>query len=135
MLRDQLGTLAAALFGGVVALSGTWLSSSVQDRELDLRYFEVAISILRDEANNEAVRPIRGWAVDIINETAPVKISDEIRTALLENRISEGEIRLAAGGALFSLPIVYEAMQNTLAEGADPTVFSLDGVESFRDVE
>lgn len=50
-------------------------------------------------------------------------------------KLQEGAIRLAAGGGLFALPIVYEAMQTTIgADGAGPSQFSLDGVGSWSTV-
>lgn len=51
-------------------------------------------------------------------------------------KLQEGAIRLAAGGGLFALPIVYEAMQNTIgADGAGPSQFSLDGVGTWSTVD
>lgn len=50
-------------------------------------------------------------------------------------KLQEGAIRLAAGGGLFALPIVYEAMQNTIgSDGSGPNQFSLDGVSSWSTV-
>ncbi len=48
--------------------------------------------------------------------------------------LSHGAIRLAAGGGLFALPIVYEAMQNTIGDGSGPNAISLDGVNSWTTV-
>jgi len=36
--------------------------------------------------------------------------------------LQHGAIRLTAGGGLFALPIVYEAMQNTIGSGGDQAV-------------
>ena len=43
-------------------------------------------------------------------------------------KLQEGAIRLAAGGGLFALPIVYEAMKNTIGEGDGVEVPTVDGI-------
>ncbi len=50
--------------------------------------------------------------------------------------LQHGAIRLAAGGGLFALPIVYEAMQSTIgADGASATFVPLDSVTTFSGVD
>ena len=49
--------------------------------------------------------------------------------------LSHGAIRLAAGGGLFALPIVYEAMQTTIGDGTGPTVETLKGVSAWSKVD
>ena len=46
-----------------------------------------------------------------------LKIKDHVENPS-NAKLQEGAIRLAAGGALFALPIVYEAMRNTIGNGA-----------------
>jgi hypothetical protein len=46
-----------------------------------------------------------------------LKIKDHVENPS-QTQLSHGAIRLAAGGALFALPIVYEAMQETIDDGA-----------------
>lgn len=49
--------------------------------------------------------------------------------------LKDGAIRLAAGGGLFALPIVYEAMQNTIgANGAGPAAQNLGNLTNFNQV-
>lgn len=43
--------------------------------------------------------------------------------------LQQGAIRLAAGGGLFALPIVYEAMKNTIGEGDGVDVPTVKGIE------
>jgi hypothetical protein len=45
-----------------------------------------------------------------------LKIKDHVENPS-QTQLSHGAIRLAAGGALFALPIVYEAMQETIDQG------------------
>ncbi len=46
-------------------------------------------------------------------------------------KLQDGAIRLAAGGGLFALPIVYEAMQNTIGQGTSADFRALDGVTAW----
>ena len=50
-----------------------------------------------------------------------LKIKDHVENPS-QTQLSHGAIRLAAGGALFALPIVYEAMQETIDNGGGDTV-------------
>ena len=64
-----------------------------------------------------------------------LKIKDHVENPG-QTPLQQGAIRLAAGGGLFGLPIVYEAMQNTIgADGAQANAFALQGVEAFSDVQ
>lgn len=57
-----------------------------------------------------------------------LKIKDHVENPS-QHKIQEGAIRLAAGGALFALPIVYEAMSTTIGEGNNVTAADLNKVE------
>ncbi len=57
-----------------------------------------------------------------------LKIKDHVEQPS-QTPLKEGAIRLAAGGALFAMPIVFEAMQNTIGEGNAPTTVELDALE------
>lgn len=45
-----------------------------------------------------------------------LKVKDHVENPS-QTKLKDGAVRLAAGGALFALPIIYEAMQNTIGEG------------------
>jgi hypothetical protein len=57
-----------------------------------------------------------------------VKIKDHVENPQ-QTGIKEGAIRLAAGGGLFALPIVFEAMRETVGSGANVTAPTLNKVE------
>ena len=44
-------------------------------------------------------------------------------------KLQDGAVRLAAGGGLFALPIVYEAMKNTIGEGEGVEVPTVDKIQ------
>lgn len=57
-----------------------------------------------------------------------LKIKDHVENPG-QTPLQQGAIRLAAGGGLFALPIMYEAMRNTIGTGAvvtAPTVKALE---------
>lgn len=57
-----------------------------------------------------------------------LKIKDHVENPSSE-KLSHGAIRLAAGGGLFALPIVYEAMQSTIGDGAGVSAAELNKVQ------
>ncbi len=58
-----------------------------------------------------------------------LKIKDHVENPG-NNPLKDGAVRLAAGGGLFALPIVYEAMINTVgADGANVNAAELNAVE------
>ncbi|MGE4313111.1 MAG: hypothetical protein AB7E85_02410 [Pseudobdellovibrionaceae bacterium] len=46
-----------------------------------------------------------------------MKVKDHVENPI-QTPLKEGAIRLAAGGALFALPIMFESMQNTIGQGS-----------------
>jgi len=57
-----------------------------------------------------------------------LKIKDHVENPS-QTPLQHGAIRLAAGGGLFALPIVYEAMQTTIGTGKAPVSASLNKVQ------
>lgn len=56
-----------------------------------------------------------------------MKIKDHVENPS-QTPLKDGAIRLAAGGALFALPIIYEAMFQTVGSGANASAASLNAV-------
>lgn len=57
-----------------------------------------------------------------------LKIKDHVENPS-NAKLQEGAIRLAAGGGLFALPIVIEAMQTTVGDGAGVPNVQVDAIE------
>jgi hypothetical protein len=63
-----------------------------------------------------------------------LKIKDHVENPS-QTPLKEGAIRLAAGGALFVVPIITEAMQNLIGQGgAGVTAESMQSIDSFNAV-
>jgi len=56
-----------------------------------------------------------------------MKIKDHVENPT-QTPLKDGAIRLAAGGALFALPIIYEAMFETVGSGANASAAQLNAV-------
>lgn len=56
-----------------------------------------------------------------------LKIKDHVENPT-QTPLQHGAIRLVAGGGLFALPIVYEAMQSTVGTGSSATIAPLQKV-------
>ncbi len=57
-----------------------------------------------------------------------MKIKDHVENPT-QTPLKDGAIRLAAGGALFALPIVFESMFETIGEGTTTDVAKLNAVK------
>jgi hypothetical protein len=57
-----------------------------------------------------------------------MKIKDHVENPGNEP-LKNGAIRLAAGGALLALPIIFEAMTETIGDGAGASVASVNSIE------
>ena len=79
--------LASVLVPVAIATVGHFINSAIKKNELELKYIEMAIEILRDRPNDNNTN-IREWAINIVNEYAEVKLSPEARNELKEKRIA-----------------------------------------------
>jgi hypothetical protein len=57
-----------------------------------------------------------------------LKIKDHVEQPT-QHPLKDGAIRLTAGGGLFALPIVYEAMQQTIGDGNNVSAAKLNKIE------
>lgn len=56
-----------------------------------------------------------------------LKIKDHVENPT-QTKLQDGAIRLVAGGGLFALPIVFEAMQGSIGDGAGIDAIEIDSV-------
>ena len=83
-----LSTIIASLVIPLaVALSGNWYSTAIKEREVQVRYVELAINILSQEPSEKNQR-VRKWAIDIINHYSDVRIEAKTEQELLRERLS-----------------------------------------------
>jgi hypothetical protein len=56
-----------------------------------------------------------------------LKIKDHVENPT-QTKLQDGAIRLVAGGGLFALPIVFEAMQGSIGDGDGPEAITINSV-------
>ena len=102
-MKENASILISAFVGGAVALAGNWSLSEVKDREIDLQYLNVALGILREDPDKSQLSAVRSWAIDVINVSAPVKISPEARKQLLDEQLNFQEYHRNVANSVIKL--------------------------------
>lgn len=73
IITSILATIAVPV---VVLLVGKSIESSIKERELSVKYIELAVSVLKDEPTPET-NNLRQWSIDIINKYASIRLSND----------------------------------------------------------
>ena len=74
----------------VITIFGSIIDSSLKDREIKLKYVELAINILRDEPNTENIN-VRKYAIAILSKYSEIPISDDLKISLETKPIVKGK--------------------------------------------
>ena len=75
---DKLQVIGALLTPLLIAYFGVKVDSSIKERDLALKDFEVAVGILKeDPAKNAGSERLRGWALETFEKYSSVKLSVE----------------------------------------------------------
>lgn len=70
--------IATILVPVILGFAGNKISDRIAERELALRYIEVATEVLKADKNPV----VRDWAVDVINHYSEVKMSGAVKQAI-----------------------------------------------------
>lgn len=82
--------LIASLLVPIAAIVvGNNYAQSLKDSENNIKYLEIAISVLRSEPKDEA-EELRNWAVDVLAKHSPVPLSPIAQTGLKTHRAPPG---------------------------------------------
>ena len=85
---DKLQVLASVVASVFIPLTVAWIgyvyNTSIKNSENSVKYVELAVSILRVEGNDGA---LRSWAVDLLNHQAAVKLSVEAQDQLRRTKL------------------------------------------------
>jgi hypothetical protein len=97
---------AAIVIPVVIAIVGHEYSKAVKQREIEAKYVELAVGILRSPPVDEAF-DIRSWAVEVVDRHSGIKLSpaqrdDFIRTGTLQEAVVAGPA--GAGDAPVPVP-------------------------------
>jgi hypothetical protein len=107
ILSTVIATLAVPVILSVVANS---FSNFQKDKELGIRYVELAAQILQSEPNSET-KALRTWAISVIDHYSPVPLTKEAMSELEFQRLKT-EIQKQAG-VQQALSNFYEAIKST----------------------
>lgn len=78
---DKAHIIAIILIPVLVGLFGYFINASVKDKEISLKYVEIAIGILKGDPDKETPA-LREWAISVINSNSPVKLDTKVREEL-----------------------------------------------------
>ncbi|MDR6300632.1 hypothetical protein [Mesonia maritima] len=80
----SISVMIASIFVPLaVILIGNWYSSALKESEIQVRYVELAVDILKENPSDNKSN-MRGWAVDLINSYSEIKIDEQTRNELLK---------------------------------------------------
>lgn len=71
----------------VLAVAGFWVQRSLQEQQIRRDYVSLAVSMLvpAKEGEKETSQVLRAWAIALLNETSPVKLTQEQALSLKRN--------------------------------------------------
>jgi hypothetical protein len=86
-LLDQI-EICANIFSKVAVplillVLGLCLNSSYKEKELQLKYVEIAVGILGSQPSPDTL-PLRTWAIKTVNNHAEIKMTTEVKRILKE---------------------------------------------------
>ena len=97
-IKTTLIGAAAGVVGGTVVVLGDYL---VTKREADVKMIEIAVGILAAKPDQN-IKPARAWAVDVLDHySTDVKLTDEVKAALLDNPLPVRTFRTLWGSGVF----------------------------------
>ncbi len=114
-LKYKLMTAGAATFIGLVSGVETALANGTNFNKI-VGNMEASISGIPGLISGIAY--MMGILLGVLGI---LKIKDHVENPS-QAKLQDGAVRLAAGGGLFALPIVYEAMRNTIGDETGATV-------------
>lgn len=113
-LNKMYYRMGALMTLGMIAGGATEASAAAAGNNFNTIATNITNSINSLPALLSAISYLFGIILGVLGV---MKIKDHVENPS-QTPLKDGAIRLAAGGALFALPIIYEAMFNTVGTGA-----------------
>ncbi|NHN69933.1 MULTISPECIES: NlpC/P60 family protein [Pseudomonas] len=78
----------------VLALIGYWVQRSVQDQQIKRDYVNLAISLLipKKEGEAQTTPELTNWAIKLLNDSAPVKLSEPEIISVKRDGLRPGDL-------------------------------------------
>jgi LAS superfamily LD-carboxypeptidase LdcB len=81
-VRDFAIAVSSVVSAIAIPVVGYWVSSALKNKEIEGKFVELAVSILKAEPT-DAQRNLRVWATHVINNYSGVRLSDEASADLI----------------------------------------------------
>lgn len=85
-IKDIALAISSILSAVAIPVVGYWVSSALKGKEIEGRFVELAVNILKTEPT-ESQRSLREWATDVINNYSGVRLSKEASADLIERTV------------------------------------------------
>lgn len=83
VISKIIGAIALPI---VILFVGGWIDNAIKSREINTKYVELAINILKEQPQKENTN-LRQWAFIVMNRYSEIKLSEDIGNALI-NKMS-----------------------------------------------
>lgn len=83
--RNVMLGLAGGISALVIPLLGFYYTSSDKEREVAKDFVEISTKVLSDKPSDEN-RPLRKWAIDVLDKYSPVPLPADLKTFLVNNQ-------------------------------------------------
>lgn len=82
-LKPISALIASVFVPLAVVMIGSWYSSALKESEIQVRYVELAVGILKESPSEEKAN-MRKWAVDVVNNYSEIKLDGKAQEELLK---------------------------------------------------
>lgn len=84
---NALKAISIAAVPVVLAVGGWYIQRQLQNQTLSRDYVQLAVSILKEPDSAAQTNPVlRAWAVDLLRENSPTRLSDQLVEQLKTGR-------------------------------------------------
>jgi hypothetical protein len=81
---DKFKIIAVLILPIVIGVCGYFINSTLKQREIKVRYVEIAVNILREKPRQET-NALRDWAVDVLSSYSPIPLRADAINELKQN--------------------------------------------------
>lgn len=98
----------------LLALIGYWVQKGIQEQQIKRDYVSLAISLLTPRPKEEVKTPpeLVGWAIRLLNDSSPVKLSEQEVAAIQKNGLPPGDTNLLSGSASSIIADLLESLKD-----------------------
>lgn len=104
----------------VLALIGYWVQRGVQDQQIKRDYVNLAISLLvpKKEGEVQTTPELKNWAVKLLNDSSPVKLSEPEIISVKKNGLRPGDLlHFSTNGGKISRTGIYLGDDKYISRG------------------